>query len=116
MSSVILVKNTLSGSLIDRLHCDLVCALGLGAIAFCGSSLELLESSLQCGLVGLIAGVADLSDLDALLGRLNIRQTKHLLRMGICHGKRKIHRAEWYFSKVYKELQAFFEYFLCFFV
>ena len=70
MSSVILVKNTLSGSLIDRLHCDLVCALGLGAIAFCGSSLELLESSLQCGLVGLIAGVADLSDLDALLGRL----------------------------------------------
>ncbi len=40
---VILVQNTLSSSLIDRLHCDLVSALGLGAIAFSGSRLELLE-------------------------------------------------------------------------
>ena len=29
---VILVKNTLCSSLVDRLHCDLVSALGLGAI------------------------------------------------------------------------------------
>ena len=81
VSGVVLVKNTLCGSLIDRLHCDLVSALGLGAIAFCGSSLELLDGGLECGLVGLIAGVADLSDQHALLGGLNIRQTKHLLRL-----------------------------------
>ena len=35
---VILVQNTLSSSLIDRLHCDLVSALGLGAIAFSASN------------------------------------------------------------------------------
>ena len=76
---VILVQNTLSSSLIDRLHCDLVSALGLGAIAFSGSRLELLDGSLQIGLRSLIARVADLSDEDTLLGRLDIRQTKHLL-------------------------------------
>ena len=77
---VILVQNTLSSSLIDRLHCDLVSALGLGAIAFSGSRLELLDGSLQIGLRSLIARVADLTDEDTLLGRLDIRQTKHLLR------------------------------------
>ena len=76
---VILVKNTLGSSLIDRLHCDLVSALGLGAIAFSGSRLELLDGSLQIGLRSLIARVADLTDEDTLLGRLDIRQTKHLL-------------------------------------
>ena len=76
---VILVQNTLSSSLIDRLHCDLVSALGLGAIAFSGSRLELLDGSLQIGLRSLIARVADLTDEDTLLGRLDIRQTKHLL-------------------------------------
>ena len=75
---VILVQNTLSSSLIDRLHCDLVSALGLGAIAFSGSRLELLDGSLQIGLRSLIARVADLTDEDTLLGRLDIRQTKHL--------------------------------------
>ena len=39
VSRVILVKNTLRNSLIDRLHCDLVSTLGLGAIAFSGSRL-----------------------------------------------------------------------------
>ena len=75
---VILVQNTLSSSLIDRLHCDLVSALGLGAIAFNGSSLELLDSSLQRRLVGLVASVTNLGDQHALLSRLDIRQTKHL--------------------------------------
>ena len=81
---VILVQNTLSSSLIDRLHCDLVSALGLGAIAFSGSRLELLECGLQCGLVGLVALITHTRHLNALLGRLNIRQTKHLLRQEIC--------------------------------
>ena len=92
VSGVILVKNTLRSSLIDSLDCDLVSTLGLGAIAFSGSRLELLERGLQCGLIGLVAGVADLSDLNALLGRLNIRQTKHLLRIGLVTAK--IHRAD----------------------
>ena len=63
---VILVQNTLSSSLIDRLHCDLVSALGLGAIAFSGSR-----------------------HLNALLGRLNIRQTKHLLRLEFAPADKK---------------------------
>ena len=79
VSSVVLVQQTLCSSLVDRLDRHLVSALGLGAIAFSGSRLELLECGLQCGLVSLVAGVTHLSELDALLGRLNIRQTKHLL-------------------------------------
>jgi len=59
---VILVQNTLSSSLIDRLHCDLVSALGLGAIAFSGSRVD---------------------------GRLNIRQTKHLLRLEFAPADKK---------------------------
>ena len=57
MSGRILVQNALGNSLIDFLHCNLVRAIGLGAIAFCGSSLELLDGGLQLGLRGLVAGV-----------------------------------------------------------
>ena len=53
MSGRILVQNALGNSLIDFLHCNLVRAIGLGAIAFCGSSLELLDGGLQFGLRGL---------------------------------------------------------------
>ena len=49
---VILVQNTLSSSLIDRLHCDLVSALGLGAIAFSG--LELLSAVFSADLSALL--------------------------------------------------------------
>ena len=56
----------------------LVSALGLGAIAVNGSSLELLDSSLQCGLFGFVAGIARLCHQNTLLSRLDIRQTKHL--------------------------------------
>jgi len=79
VSSRVLVQNALSDSLIDLLDRDLVSAIGLGAIAFSGSRLELLDGSLQIGLRSLIARVADLTDEDTLLGRLDIRQTKHLL-------------------------------------
>ena len=79
MSGRVLVQNALSDSLIDLLDRDLVSAIGLGAIAFSGSRLELLDGSLQIGLRSLIARVADLTDEDTLLGRLDIRQTKHLL-------------------------------------
>ena len=79
MSGSILVQNALGNSLIDFLHCNLVSAIGLGAIAFCGSNLELLDGGLQLGLSGLIACVTDLTDQNTLLGRLDIRQTKHLL-------------------------------------
>ena len=43
VSSVVLVQQTLRGRLVHDLHCDLVSTLGLGAIAFSGSRLELLE-------------------------------------------------------------------------
>ena len=80
VSSGILVHDTLSHSLIDLLDSNLVCAIGLGAIAFCGSDLKLLDGGLQCGLLGLIASIVHCGELNTLLGRLNIRQTKHLLR------------------------------------
>ena len=89
MSGRILVQNTLGNSLIDLLDRDLVSAIGLGAIAFSGSRLELLECGLQCGLVSLVAGVTHLSELDALLGRLDIRQTKHLLRLEFAPADKK---------------------------
>ena len=54
VSSVVLVQQTLRGRLVHDLHCDLVSTLGLGAIAFSGSRLELLECGLQCGLVALL--------------------------------------------------------------
>ena len=79
MSSRVLVHDALGNSLIDLLHSNLVSAIGLGAIAFCGSSLELLDGGLQLGLCSLVACVSHFSDQNALLGRLNIRQTKHLL-------------------------------------
>ena len=78
MSSVVLVQQTLGSSLVNGLHCDLVSALGLGAIAFNGSSLELLDSSLQCGLIGFVASISRLCHQNTLLSRLDIRQTKHL--------------------------------------
>ena len=39
------MKNTLAGSLVDGLNCSLVSAIGLLAIAFCDSSLELLQGN-----------------------------------------------------------------------
>ena len=75
---VVLVQQTLSSGLVDRLDCNFVSALGLGAIAFNGSSLELFDSGLQCGALGLIAGITSLGHQNTLLSRLDIRQTKHL--------------------------------------
>ena len=75
---IVLVQQALGSSLVDALHCDPVSALGLGAIAFNGSSLELLDSGLQCGAIGLVAGITSLGHQNTLLSRLDIRQTKHL--------------------------------------
>ena len=80
MSGRVLMQNALGNSLIDFFHSNLVSAIGLGAIAFCGSNLELLDGGLQLGFRGLVACVSHFSDQNALLGRLDIRQTKHLLR------------------------------------
>ena len=93
---VILVQNTLSSSLIDRLHCDLVSALGLGAIAFSGSRLELLECTRH---------------LNALLGRLNIRQTKHLLRLEFAPADKKSTVQNGILAKNARNCKHFFEIF-----
>ena len=108
---VILVQNTLSSSLIDRLHCDLVSAIGLGAIAFSGSRLELLDGSLQIGLRSLIARVADLTDEDTLLGRLDIRQTKHLLRLEFAPADKKSTVQNGILAKNARNCKHFFEIF-----
>ena len=80
VSGIVLVQNALLDGLINNLDSHLVGALGLGAIAFLGSGLKLLHGGLQSGLVSLVASVTLLGDQNALLGRLDIRQTKHLLR------------------------------------
>ena len=108
---VILVKNTLGSSLIDRLHCDLVSALGLGAIAFSGSRLELLECGLQCGLVGLVALVTHTRHENALLGRLDIRQTKHLLRLEFAPADKKSTVQNGILAKNARNCKHFFEIF-----
>ena len=82
--SRVLVQNSLGHSLIDFLHGDLIRPIGLGAIAFCGSSLELLNGGLHSGLLNPVLSIASLSEQNTLLSRLNIRQTKHLLRQEIC--------------------------------
>ena len=80
VSGIVLVQNALLDALVHDLDSNLVSALGLGAIAFLGSDLKLLHGGLQSGLVSLVASVAHLGDQHALLSRLDIRQTKHLLR------------------------------------
>ena len=87
VSGRVLVQNALGNGLIDLLHRDLVRAIGLGAIAFRGSSLELLDGGLQFRFRGLVARVSGGSDEDTLLGRLDIRQTKHLLLRQIYLGE-----------------------------
>ena len=109
VSCVILVKNTLGSCLVNSLYCNFVSAIGLGAIAFFGSSLELLDGGLQCGLISLVAGIADFCHQNTLLSRLNIRQTKHLLGGKFSREQLLNHHAEWYFSKELPKNQGFFE-------
>ena len=52
----------------------------IAAVAFDHRGLELLDVGLQRGLSGLVLRSLGLVHQDTLLGRLNIRQTKHLLR------------------------------------
>ena len=80
---VVLMQNAFRDSLVHGLNRDLVSALGLGAIALRGSSVKLLKRSLQRAALRLVAGVTNLGKLHALLGRLDIRQTKHLLRKSL---------------------------------
>ena len=108
VSSRVLVQNALSDSLIDLLDRDLVSAIGLGAIAFSGSRLELLDGSLQIGLRSLIARVADLTDEDTLLGRLDIRQTKHLLRLGLAAADKKSTVQNGILAKISTKCKHFF--------
>ena len=84
MRCVVFVDQTLAGGHVDLLDGNLVRAFSLGAIAFCGSSLELLDGGLHSGLLNPVLGIASLSEQNTLLSRLNIRQTKHLLRQEIC--------------------------------
>ena len=111
MSGRILVQNTLGNSLIDLLDRDLVSAIGLGAIAFSGSRLELLECGLQCGLVGLVALITHTRHLNALLGRLNIRQTKHLLRLEFAPADKKSTVQNGILAKNARNCKHFFEIF-----
>ena len=80
------MQNPLRHGLVHGLDRDLVSALGLGAIALRDSGVKLLERSLQRAALRPVAGVAGLGKLDALIGRLDIRQTKHLLRMSFYDG------------------------------
>ena len=75
------MHQTTGSSLIHSLDSFLVSLIGLAAVAFVDSSIKILQLSLQGGLCGLVSGGLCLIDQNTLLGRLDIRQTKHLLRL-----------------------------------
>ena len=80
---IVLVQQTLGSSLVDRLDGHLVSDIGLAAVAFRHRGLKLLDVGLERGLRGLVLHGLGLGHQDTLLGRLDIRQTKHLLRQKI---------------------------------
>ena len=78
--SSVLVQNTLVNGLVNGLDGRLISAIGLFAVAFNDSSVELLEGSLQNGLSLLILLIADARKLYSLLGRFNVGHRLHLLQ------------------------------------
>lgn len=80
MCSVVLVQKSLDNSLVNSLNSDLISYIGLAAVAFGYSGLKLLNVGLQCRLSGLVLHSLGLRNQNTLLSRLNIWQTKHLLR------------------------------------
>ena len=80
VSSVVLMQQTLGSGLIHGLDGHLVSDIGLAAVAFRHGGVKLLQLGLQRGLRGLVLRSFGLGNQHALLGRLDIRQTKHLLR------------------------------------
>ena len=77
---VVLMQQTLGSSLIDSLNSHLVGDIGLVAVAFRHRYVKLLQVGLELGLLGLILSGLGSIDQHTLLGRLNVGQTKHLLR------------------------------------
>ena len=80
VSGIVLVQQTLSSGLIHCLDSHLVSNIGLAAVAFRHGGLKLLDLGLQRRLCGLVLCSFGFGYQHALLGRLDIRQTKHLLR------------------------------------
>ena len=80
VGSGILVQQTAGSSLVHSLHRGLVNLIGLDAVAFADGGVKPLELGLESGLRSLVAGGLCLIDQNTLFCRLDIRQTKHLLR------------------------------------
>lgn len=80
VSCVVSMNQSASGSLIHSLDCSLIFLIGLAAVASADRNLKLLYLSFQCGPSGFVLHRLGLIDKNALFGRFNIRQTKHLLR------------------------------------
>ena len=80
VSGIVLVQQTLSSGLIHCLDSHLVSNIGLAAVALRHGGVKLLDLSLQRRLSSLVLCSFGLGYQHALLGRLDIRQTKHLLR------------------------------------
>ena len=95
-SGVVLVQQTVSDSLVDGLDSHLVRAIGLAAVAFRHRGVKLLQVRLQLGPLSLVLRSLGLIHQDTLLGRLDIRQTKHLLRLAVFWADST--RADMYFN------------------
>ena len=80
VGGIVLVQQPLDNSLVHSLDGHLVSDIGLAAVAFRHRGLKLLDVGLERGLRGLVLHGLGLGHQDTLLGRLDIRQTKHLLR------------------------------------
>ena len=83
VGGIVLVQNAVTDGLIHRLDGHLVSALGLAAVALRHRGLELLDVGPECRPNGPVLQRLGLVHQNTLLGRLNVRQTKHLLRMTI---------------------------------
>ena len=82
------VEQTLGGSLIHSLDGHLISGIGLAAVATGHRGLKLLQIGLQRGLLSLVLRGLGGVHQNTLLGRLDIGQTKHLLRCNVmlCSG------------------------------
>ncbi len=83
VSGIVPMKDPMADRLVHSLDRHLISALGLAAVASRHCGLELLNVGLERGARGLVLQSLGLVHQNTLLGRLNIRQTKHLLRMTI---------------------------------
>ncbi len=96
------MQDTLGDGLIELLYCDPVGLGGRSCVAGLNAPAELLQGSLEIGLDDLILKGLLLYYQNALLSRLDVRQTIHLLAI-------QIYSYAWYFNIIAPKMQDVFK-------